>query len=272
MIQREFYSVVPLSHRYIDDIFMTTNQTIEEINAELEKAKHKDINIRIESTIDTSVNFLDVTVTNENGRLRTSIYHKPSTEPYILPYTSDHTRHIHRNIPYAALLHAARICSHVNDFNSERIRIDMSLLLNSYPPNFISKQFNRFFHLNKAIPVLNQLNEKVYRSLHQQLLNQPTRREKQLHIMMQDPVTTPVVLQPKIWNKELVYPRYLFDTGLTVNLPKEFYKWWKTYYAYPGSPLENVKVRIVSDINRTLESFFIHKKPSRKVLRRKEST
>ena len=251
---------------------MTTNQTNEEINVELKKAKNKDTNIKIESTINTSVHFLDVTITNENGQLRTSIYHKPTAEPYILPFTSNHSHHIHRNIPYAALLRAARICSHVNDFNSERVRIDMSLLLNNYPPNFISKQFNRFFHLNNAISVLNQLNEEVYHNLHHKLLYQPTRREKHLQIMMQDPVNNPVVLQPKIWNKELMYPRYLFDTGLTTTLPKEFYKWWKTYYAFPGSPFENVKVRVVSDTYRTLESFFIHKKPSREVLKRLEAT
>jgi hypothetical protein len=90
--------------------------------------------------------------------------------------------------------------------------------------------------------------------------------------MMQDPVITPAILQPKIWDKELMYPRYLFDTGLTINLSKEFFKWWKTYYAFPGSPLESVKVRIVTDTNRTLESFFIRKKPSRDVLRRMEAS
>ena len=245
---------------------MATNQTIEEINIELEKAQNRDINIKIESTISTSVHFLDIMITNENGQLRTSIYHKPTNEPYILPYTSDHSHHIHRNIPYAALLRAARICSHVNDFNTERIRIDMSLLLNGYPPNFISKQFHRFFHLNNAMPVLNQLNKQIYHELHQTSLYQPTRREKQFQKMMQDPVKTPLALEPKIWNKELLYPRYLFDTGLTIDLPKEFYKWWKTYYAFPGSPLEHIKVRTVTDTNRTIESFFIRKKPPREVL------
>ncbi|CAF5166040.1 unnamed protein product, partial [Rotaria sp. Silwood1] len=68
--------------RYIDDIFMTTNETIEEINRELEKAQFKDINIKITTIISTSAHFLDVTITNENGKLRTSIYHKPTTEPY----------------------------------------------------------------------------------------------------------------------------------------------------------------------------------------------
>ncbi|CAF1435861.1 unnamed protein product [Rotaria sordida] len=71
--------------RYIDDIFMITNQTIDEIQTELEKAANKDINIKIHYEIDTSVNFLDVTITNENGQLKTSLYHKPTTEPYILP-------------------------------------------------------------------------------------------------------------------------------------------------------------------------------------------
>jgi hypothetical protein len=115
----------------------------------------------------------------------------------MLPYTSDHPYHIHRNIPYAALSRAARICPHVHDFNTERIRIDVSLLY-GYPQNFISKQFNRFFHLNDAMSVLNQLDEQVYDRLHQTLSHQPIRREKQLQNMMQDPFKTPLILQPKI--------------------------------------------------------------------------
>ena len=118
---------------------MTTYRPIEEINVELNKAENKDININIQSTINTSVHFLDVTITNENGQLRTSIFRKPTTEFYILPYTSDYPHHVRRNIPYAALLRAALICSHVQDFNSECIQIDISLLLNHYPPNFIKK-------------------------------------------------------------------------------------------------------------------------------------
>ena len=251
---------------------MTTNQTIEEFNAELKKAQNRDINIKIEPIISTSVHFLDVTIANENGQLRTSVYHKPTAEPYILPYTSDHPRHIQRNIPYAALLRAARICSHVDDFNAERIRIDMSLLLNQYPPNFITKHFNNFFEVNKAMPVLQQLNEQLYQRLHNKLLYQPTRREKQLHRMTQDPVKSPVVLQPNIWNADIMYLRYLFDSGLTIDLPKEFYEWWKKFYVFPESFVKDVQIRLVTSTNRTLESFFIHKKPPREMLTKLESS
>ncbi len=56
------------------------------------------------------------------------------------------------------------------------------------------------------MPVLTHLNEESYHHLHQTSLYQPTRREKKLHNMMQNPVEAPLVLQPKIWNKDLLYP------------------------------------------------------------------
>ncbi|CAF1184049.1 unnamed protein product [Didymodactylos carnosus] len=247
---------------YTDDLFMTTNQAIDEINQILEALQKKDINIQIKYTIDTSVNDLNVNIMNQNGQLITSIFHKPTTEPHILPYTSDHPRHIHRNIPYAALLRAARICSNVDNFNSEIVRIEMSLLLNHYPPNYLSKHFDRFLRLNNAINVFNTLDPHAYKDLHHKLLYQPTRNEKQRQGMLQDPVRSPAVLQTKIWDTSVMYPRYIFDSGF----PKLFGKWWKKYYAFPGSPAETVKMRLVANTNDTLAKFFIHKKPPKELL------
>ncbi|CAF1690792.1 unnamed protein product, partial [Adineta ricciae] len=79
--------------RYIDDIFMTTNLSIEEITNLLEKMQHKDPNISISYKIDSAIDFLDVAIENNLGHLKTSIFHKSSAEPYILPYTSDHPHH-----------------------------------------------------------------------------------------------------------------------------------------------------------------------------------
>ncbi|CAF3432854.1 unnamed protein product [Rotaria socialis] len=257
--------------RYIDDIFMATNQTAIEIEQQLKKMMNKDINIKINYEINTSVNFLDLTITNENGQLKTSIYHKPTTEPYILPFTSDHPRHIHRNIPYAALMRAARLCSNVNDFNSEQIRIDMSLLLNNYPPKLIKRQFHRFFTSNDAMSVWNNLDEALYRRLHQRLLQQPTRREKLLKNMLRDPIRSPTVLQTKVWDKSIMFPRYQYDGSTSNTFKSKFYKWWYNYYAANDSTLASVKVRLVPNIDQTLETFFIHKKPNKEILRRMES-
>ena len=249
---------------------MTTNQTIEEIHIELAKARNRDINIQVDLTISMSVHFLDVTITNEDGQLRTSVYHKPTNEPYILPYTSDHPRHVHRNIPYAALLRAARTCSHVDDFNSERLRVDMSLLLNNYPPSFISKQFRRFFTRNDALPVLDRLDAEVYQRLHSESLLQPTRREKILEKMMRDPVKAPEILETRIWNHKILCPRYLFDSALTTSFPRAFKLWWRKHYGLAGSLLDDVRVLMSAKTNRTLEHFLIHKKPSRELLTKME--
>ncbi|CAF5025666.1 unnamed protein product, partial [Rotaria sp. Silwood1] len=183
--------------RYIDDVFMTTNSTFDQVKEKLENAHRKDPNIRISYSIQSTIDFLDVTVSNDNGQLKTTIFHKPAAEPYILPYTSDHPRHVYHNIPYAALLRAGRICSNVEDFDIERIRIDLSLLLNEYPPSFVSKHFHRFFQLNQAMPVLERLDSEVYHEIHQNLLHTPTRKEKQLQETTEDLDALPEILQKK---------------------------------------------------------------------------
>ncbi|CAF1192396.1 unnamed protein product, partial [Rotaria magnacalcarata] len=114
---------------------------------------------------------------NDNGNLRTFIYHKPSADPYYLPYTSDHPHQIHRNIPYVALFRAARFCSNLHDFHLERIRIELTLLLNQYPPNLLSNQFHRFFQMNKADQLIKTFDQQTYKQLHQSLLNSQTKRE-----------------------------------------------------------------------------------------------
>ena len=130
---------------------MTSNLPIEKINAMLDVANRTDKHIQITSEINQSIQFLDVFVENKNGKLNTSVYHKSMAEPYIFPYTSDHPRHIHRNMPYVGLLRAARLCSDVQDFDAERLNMEMVLLLNGYPPKFISHHIKNFFMKFNAI-------------------------------------------------------------------------------------------------------------------------
>ena len=142
------FSISSICDRYIDDGFMTTNLSFDQIKDILDTANQKDRNSRIKYQIQSCVEFLDVVIQNGNGQLTTFVFYKPTAEPYGLLYISDHPRHVHRNIPYAALLRAARICSNVHDFTIERIRIDMPLLLNDHPPAFITKHTSRFFDRN----------------------------------------------------------------------------------------------------------------------------
>ena len=107
---------------------MTTSLSLDQINLQLEQANKKDINIHISHSVGTRVEFLDVVVENNNGQLKTSVFHKPAAEPYILSFLFDHPRHIHRNTIKAKLLRAVRLCLHVEDFDQERISIEFTLL------------------------------------------------------------------------------------------------------------------------------------------------
>ncbi|CAF0939119.1 unnamed protein product [Didymodactylos carnosus] len=107
--------------RYIDDVFMTSNMSISEIHRQLDWMNQKDEeHIRITYTVGSAADFLDVHIENHVGQLKTSVYRKPAAEPYVLSYASDHPRHVHANIPYEALLRAARLCSDVYAFDQER--------------------------------------------------------------------------------------------------------------------------------------------------------
>lgn len=73
------------------------------------------------------------------------MFHKPSHEPYFLPFKSVHVNHIKKNIPFVALTRALRYCSSYDAFEREEAHICMSLLFNKYPMHFILKQFERVF-------------------------------------------------------------------------------------------------------------------------------
>ena len=247
---------------------MTTNLSFDQIKDILETADQKDRNIRIKYEIQSCVEFLDVVIQNDNGQLTTSVFRKPTAEPYILPYKLDHPYHVHRNISYAALLRAARICSNVHDFTIERIRIDMSLLLNDYPSAFITKHLRRFFDQCNAQSVLSQLHEQCYHDLHEKLLHQPTRREKQLQSVFTDIAQIPDSLRrKKAWDPNILYAPYQFESGPRTAFAPIFRAWWEEYFRRQGSPVAHVKLKFSAKSNRALEQSFVHKKPPQELLK-----
>ncbi|CAF5119924.1 unnamed protein product, partial [Rotaria sp. Silwood1] len=163
--------------RYIDDIFMTTNLSKEDILKEVDETIKTDSNVTISTTISQSLEYLDFTIENINGHLKISIYHKSASKPYILPYESDQTRHVHVNLIYIALVRAARNCSNVEDFDMARLSTGMILLVNGYPPKFIQHHIKKFFAKYDSMCVWTELNSEVNQQLHNMLLYRPTKRE-----------------------------------------------------------------------------------------------
>ena len=87
-------------------------------------------NIKLDYKISKQLPFLDVLLTNNNGTLITSVYHKPTTQPYVVPFNSDHPRHIFSNIIKTTFQRAVRYSSTFELFNHERQLIKLKLLYN----------------------------------------------------------------------------------------------------------------------------------------------
>ncbi|CAF4940347.1 unnamed protein product [Rotaria magnacalcarata] len=170
--------------RYIDDIFMTWNRSENDLKKLLDDANTWHPNIKLEYKISKSLPFLDVVLTNNNGILSTSVYHKPAAEPYVVPFISDHPRHTFVNVIQTSLTRALRSSSTFEVFNKERIYIKLTLLYNGYPSSFIEKQFRNFFseYINSSsfLPFID--NETQFLTMHNKILNLPTARQSQVSI------------------------------------------------------------------------------------------
>ena len=64
------------------------------------------------------------------GGLVTSVYQKEAAEPYIVPFKSDHPRHVFYNIIDGTLTRAIRYSSTLSAFDEERRFIKLKLLYN----------------------------------------------------------------------------------------------------------------------------------------------
>ena len=168
----------------------------------LDQANNYHPNIKLVRQIGKSLPFLDVFVENKNGIVATSVYHKEAAEPYIVPFKSDHPRHIFKNIIETALVRAIRYSSTLQTFNQERRFIKLKLLYNGYemsigkfllssncicfryPPRFIYTKFKEFFGihmptLSSTILSWNEYERQFYQ-IRTQLLKQQTNVEHQV--------------------------------------------------------------------------------------------
>jgi hypothetical protein len=116
--------------RYIDDVFITSNDCEARIEEILSHANAFHPNIHITWEIAKQISFLDLLICNNNGSLSSAVYHKPAAEPAVLPFSSDHPRHVFQNIVQTALMRAIRYSSTLALFNDERRRIRLMLVYN----------------------------------------------------------------------------------------------------------------------------------------------
>ena len=98
---------------------MSWNHSEQELLQLLEAARTYHPNIQFEYKLGPSLPFLYVSLINNNGKLLTSVYHKSTTEPYVVPFISDHPCHEFGNVVQTALARAIRYPSTFDVYESE---------------------------------------------------------------------------------------------------------------------------------------------------------
>ncbi|KAL7307629.1 hypothetical protein TKK_0000317 [Trichogramma kaykai] len=140
---RDEHNFMPLFYfRYVDDSIMCLRS--EDINLVLTafNSYNQFLKFTHELSTDNSINFLDTTVTIDNGSIINNWYRKSSSSGRFLDFNSNHPESLKINMIYN-LVDRAILLSHER-FHVENLRIVRELLeSNSYPKQF----FNRFIHL-----------------------------------------------------------------------------------------------------------------------------
>ncbi|CAF4551446.1 unnamed protein product, partial [Rotaria socialis] len=274
----EFYG------RYIDDIFMTWNRSEEELRKLLDDVNTWHPNIKLDYKISNSLPFLDVQLTNNNGILSTCVYHKPSAEPYVTPFISDHPRHVFSNIIKNFIERATRYSSTFEAFNCERRYIKLMLLYNGYPSTFIENEFHKYFseYISKSpfLPLIDD--EQKYFLMRKQILGQPTPRQTQVALSAaladidNDPLDDDERQQPnpdpKKSEENISNINEKFFTHFTYE--KRFKTWKRDMHqvyqdTFKDTPAMYKKLMVGNRIRRQTHNELIRKRPKKPLLQNK---
>ncbi|CAF3924473.1 unnamed protein product [Rotaria sordida] len=163
-----------LYFRYIDDIFIVINWPIRHLMKQIDRWNKFDENIKLSENIGFMADFLDLHIENKDGQLFTTVFQKPSYEPYYLPFNSVHPIHMKKNIIFTMLLRALRYCSTFQEYLNEREKLRMALLLNKYPNKFIDKQFE---HVLLKCNIDQLLNVNNYELIRQKIIDSPIKEK-----------------------------------------------------------------------------------------------
>ncbi|CAF1404957.1 unnamed protein product [Didymodactylos carnosus] len=154
-------------------------------------------------------------------------------------YDRDHPRSVHRTIVYGGLLRIIRFCSHVDDFDREQLKFELTLITSGYPLRFIKYHFKRFFA------------DKTKKR--RQIITDPDDLEQYLP-------------KKKPWDREKLILHYRYESSPIVRYRQEFGRFWKDSYVNDPSRVKDVRLTVGIRINPSLEHRLVKKRPPQVLL------
>ena len=140
-----------LFKRYIDDLLFIFSCTPRQATLFLSQFSRLDPDLTF-TWSDTSakeVPFLDILISAENDRVRTSVYSKPTDTHSYLLYSSFHPKSLLNSIPYSQFLRLRRLCSDENDFMAQCSKYAEFFKSRLYPSHLIESAIARAASKNR---------------------------------------------------------------------------------------------------------------------------
>ena len=135
----------PFYRRFIDDIFLLWNGTLDELTTFLEEINRLHPTIKFDAKYSTSsIEFLDTKVYKfTDGKLHTTLYTKPTDRQSYLRNKSYHPTSCKRSIAYSQALRIKRICSEPSEFEKHTTTLSKKLVDRGYDQRMINHQINK---------------------------------------------------------------------------------------------------------------------------------
>ena len=116
-IREQYTGFIPQLHkRYIDDIVGAASCQRDELENFIDFVSNLHPALQFTSTItETELPFLDINLHISKDRIQTSIFHEETDTQNYLYFSSFHSDHCKRAIPYSQFLHLRRLCSDDDD-------------------------------------------------------------------------------------------------------------------------------------------------------------
>ena len=188
--------------RYIDDIFFIWTDGPEELAEFIKFAQDFSNKKKMKSSIrfevnqsNDSVNFLDVEVRFDGTAISTSLYTKPTDAHMYLNTTSNHPRHVIRNIPKGQFIRIRRICSNLADFNHHSAVLSKFLVNRGYDSKELADTAKIVSKMNRSELLKDKERTKkdpqtiFVAEWHPSLARLPSLLKKHYHLLNSDPAT-----------------------------------------------------------------------------------
>ncbi|XP_072163921.1 uncharacterized protein [Diadema setosum] len=229
-IIRSFQGPKPLLlKRYTDDYVGVASCSLEHLNELINHFNNSHNSLKFTHAISAdSIAFLDIELSLEGDRIKTSVHFKPTDAHCYLNYSSSHPPSYKRSIPFSQLTRLRCLCSDDEDFQQKSHEMAGFFERRGYPEQVVKKATRKVSSLSRqeALEPRRQRNSDrvplvlTYHPSTQKLVSTTM---DNTHILQEDASTKEIFKEPPLvaYKKDRSLRDLLFHTGLKVQAQSE---------------------------------------------------